>query len=168
LTALAATWITDGMTGALPGNPAGLIGIVALTAFAVSTAYTAAYRLAGLPLAVALLLLFVPVGISAAGGVLGPAFITSWYAHLGSGLPASAAMPAIRDVVSFGGHALAGPLLVLCLWAGISAIVLGLPRPRLPRRPRSGHAPAAGPADADPGQAAEGREAEYGTAEMAE
>src|SRR5260370_22545165 len=38
LTALAATWITDGMTGALPGNPAGLIGIVALTAFAVSTA----------------------------------------------------------------------------------------------------------------------------------
>lgn len=168
LTALAATWITDGMTGALPGNPAGLIGIVALTAFAVSTAYTAAYRLAGLPLAVALLLLFVPVGISAAGGVLGPAFITSWYAQLGSGLPASAAMPAIRDVVSFGGHALAGPLLVLCLWAGMSAIVLALPRPRLPRRPRSGHAPAAGPADADPGQAAAGGEAEYGTAEMAE
>jgi hypothetical protein len=42
-------------------------------------------------------------------------------------------MPAIRDVVSFGGHALAGPLLVLCLWAGVSAVVLALPRPRLPR-----------------------------------
>jgi len=127
----AGPFATQAVTGALPGNPAGLIGIVALTAFAVSTAYTAAYRLAGLPLAVALLLLFVPVGISAAGGVLGPAFITSWYAQLGSGLPASAAMPAIRDVVSFGGHALAGPLLVLCLWAGVSAVVLALPRPRI-------------------------------------
>jgi hypothetical protein len=37
------------MTGALPGNPAGLIGIVALTAFAVSTAYTAAARPSPVP-----------------------------------------------------------------------------------------------------------------------
>src|SRR5260370_7054823 len=103
------------MTGALPGNPAGLIGIVALTAFAVSTAYTAAYRLAGLPLAVALLLLFVPVGISAAGGVPGPPFITSWYAQLGSGLPASAAIPAIRHVTSSAAPAPSAPLLPLCL-----------------------------------------------------
>jgi hypothetical protein len=43
-------------------------------------------------------------------------------------------MPAIRDVISFGGHALVGPLLVLRLWAGVSAVVLVLPRPRLPRR----------------------------------
>jgi hypothetical protein len=134
LAGLATTWIADGMTGALPGNPAGLIGIVALTAFAVSTACTAASRIAGPLLAAALLLLFVPVGIAAAGGLLGPTSVPSWYAQLGVGLPAGAAMPAIRDVVSFGDHALAGPLLVLCLWAGVSAIVLAVPRPHLPRR----------------------------------
>ncbi len=88
----------------------------------------------GPPLAAALVLLFVPVGVPAAGGPFGPVFITSWYAHLGTALPAGAAMPAIRDVISFGGQALAVPLLVLCLWAGISAIVLALPLLPPPRR----------------------------------
>jgi hypothetical protein len=137
LAAVTATWITDGIIGALPGAPGALIGVGALTAFAISTAFSAGWRLIGPPLTGLLALLIVPVGVAAAGGAFGPAFVTSWYAHLGTALPAGAALPAVRDVVSFGGNALAGPLLTLCLWAVISAVVLFLPVPRLPwRRPR--------------------------------
>jgi len=134
LAGAAATWVSDGIVGALPGAPAALFGIGALTAFAVSSACHAAWRLASAPLAAFLVLLFIPVGVPAAGGPFGSAFVTSWYAHLGSALPAGAALPAIRDVVSFDGHALAAPLLVLCLWAGISAVLCVLPAPPRPRR----------------------------------
>jgi hypothetical protein len=126
--------VSDGIVGALPGAPAALFGIGALTAFAISSACHAAVRLAGPPLAVLLVLLFIPVGVPAAGGPFGSAFVTSWYAHLGNALPAGAALPAVRDVVSFDGHALAAPLLVLCLWAGISAVLSALPAPRRPGR----------------------------------
>jgi hypothetical protein len=136
LAAATATWITDGIIGALPGAPAALFGVGVLTAFAISTAFSAGWRLVGPPLTGLLALLIVPVGVAAAGGAFGPAFVTSWYAHLGTALPAGAALPAVRDVVSFDGNALAGPLLTLCLWAVISAVVLFLPVPRLPwRRP---------------------------------
>jgi len=130
-----ATWVSDGIVGALPGAPAALFGVGVLTAFAVSSACHAAWRLAGAPLAALLVLLFIPVGVPAAGGPFGSSFVTSWYADLGKALPAGAALPAVRDVVSFGGHALAAPLLVLCLWAGISVILSALPAPR--RRGRS-------------------------------
>jgi hypothetical protein len=83
LAGLAASWIADGMTGALPGNPAGLIGIVALIGFAVSAACAAASRLAGPPLAVALLLVFVPAGIRAAGRPLaGPLLVLCLWAGI--------------------------------------------------------------------------------------
>jgi hypothetical protein len=130
----AAVGVADGIIGALPGAPAALAGIGALTAFAISSACCAAWRLAGPPLTALLVLLLIPVGVPAAGGPFGPAFVTSWYAHLGAALPAGAAMPAIRDVISFDGHALTGPLLVLALWAGIAAVVAALPAPRLPRQ----------------------------------
>jgi len=137
LVAAAATWITDGVIGALPGAPAALIAVGALTAFAIGSAFSAGWRLIGPPLTALLALLIIPVGVAASGGPFGPAFVTSWYAHLGSALPAGATLSAVRDVVSFDGHALAGPLLTLCLWAAIAAIVLAAPVPRLfMRRPR--------------------------------
>lgn len=120
---------------ALPA-PRGLAGIAMLTSFAVAAACAAACRLGGPPLAAAVVLLVVPIGVPAAGGPFGPAFIISWYAHVGVGLPAGAALSAIRDIVYFSGNALASPLLVLCLWAAISALVLGLPP--LPNRRRPG------------------------------
>ncbi len=128
LAGLAATWVADGMVGALTGAPLGLAGIGALTAFAIAAACAAAWRLAGPPLAALTALLLVPVGVPAAGGPFGASFVTSWYADLGSALPAGAALPAIRDIVYFNGNALSGPLLVLCLWAGIAAVALALPR----------------------------------------
>ena len=111
--ALAAAWVTDGIIGALAGAPLGLIGIAALTAFAIAAACAAAVRLAGVPLAALLALLIVPVGIPAAGGPFGAAFVTRWYGDLGSALPAGAMMPAVRNIIYFGGSALNGPLLVL-------------------------------------------------------
>jgi hypothetical protein len=137
LVAAAATWIADGVIGALPGVPAALIAVGALTAFAIGSAFSAGWRLIGPPLTALLALLIIPVGVAASGGPFGPAFVTSWYAHLGSALPAGATLSAVRDVVSFDGHALAGPLLTLCLWAAIATIVLAAPVPRLfRRRPR--------------------------------
>ena len=61
-------------------------------------------------------------------GLIGATFVAAWYARFGAGLPAGAALPAIRSIVYFDGNALAGPLLVLSLWAGIAAVVFGLPR----------------------------------------
>lgn len=143
----AAAWVADGIIGALPGAPIALAGLGALTAFAVSAACCAAWRLAGPPLTALLVLLLVPVGVPAAGGPFGPAFVTNWYAHLGVALPAGAAMPAVRDIISFDGHALASPLLILCLWAGIAAIVTTLPAFHRSGQARLGHpsAPAAIP-----------------------
>lgn len=132
LTGLAAAWVVDGMVGALIGAPLGLAGIGALTAFALAAASAAAWRLAGPPLAVLTALLLVPVGVPAAGGPLGASFVTRWYADLGGALPAGAALPAVRNIVYFDGNALTGPLLVLCLWAGIAAVAVALPRPPLP------------------------------------
>lgn len=140
----AASWVADGLTGALPGAPAALVGMGALTAFAVSSACYAAWRLTGPPLTALLILLFIPVGVPASGGPMGPAFVTGWYAHLGAALPAGATVSAVRDIISFGGSALAGPLTVLCLWAGIAATAVALPSPRLHRRHRLPAAAAAG------------------------
>lgn len=137
LAGAAAAWVADGMVGALTGAPFGLAGFGALTAFAIAAACAAAWRLAGPPLAVLTALLLVPVGVPAAGGPFGASFVTSWYAHLGSALPAGAALPGICNIVYFDSNALFGPLLVLCLWAGIAAAPLALPRlPLLSHRTR--------------------------------
>lgn len=139
LAGLAVAWTADGLAGALAGAPWGLAGIGMLTAFSVSAACAAAWRLAGPPLAALVFLLIFPVGVPAAGGPIGPRFVTSWYADLGSGLPAGAELPAIRDIVYFDGHGLGTPLLVLSLWAGISALALALPPLPVPKR-RAGQA----------------------------
>jgi hypothetical protein len=145
LIGFAAAWVADGMIGTLPGAPLALGAIGTLTAFAVSTACAAARRVAGLGLAALVVLLVVPIGVPASGGPYGAVFVTSWYAHLGVGLPPGATMPAIRDIVYFHGNALSGPLLVLALWALISAVVLALPPvPRPGRQPGEAATPGLG------------------------
>jgi hypothetical protein len=136
LAAAAATWVTSQWTGALPGAPVALGAVGALIAFAVSSACSAAWRLAGPPLAALIVLLLVPVGVPAAGGPIGSVFVPAWYGHLGAALPAGTALPLIRDVVSFGGHGMTGPLTVLALWAVIPAALLAIPRFR-PSRPKA-------------------------------
>lgn len=128
-TGAAATWVADGLIGALTGAPAGLFGIAALIAFAVSAAGAAAARLAP-PLAVGAALLFVPVGVPASGGPAGASLVTPWYSRLGSALPFGAGHAAVRDVVYFTGNALGGPATVLGLWAAASAAALFIPRLR--------------------------------------
>lgn len=134
LAGLAAVWVADGMAGALAGAPLGLAGIGALAAFAIGAASSAALRLAGPPLAALAILLFVPIGIPAAGGPFGATFVPAWYGHLGAALPAGAAVPAIRNIVYFNGNALGSALLVLSLWAAIAIAVHVIPPLSVPRR----------------------------------
>ena len=131
LVGLAATWMADGVVGALVGAPWAVLGLSTLAAFAISAACAAAARFAGRPFAGVMGLVLFPVGIAAAGGPFGAAFVPSWYGKLGSALPAGATMSALRDVVYFNGDGLGGPLLVLGLWAALAVVVLSLPPLRL-------------------------------------
>ena len=133
--------VTDGLVGALTGAPLGLFGIGALLAFAAAAATAAAARWGSQPAAsrwggqlapVALVLLFVPVGVPASGGPYGPSLITPWYAHLGAALLPGAARPALRDLLYFHGNAITRPLLVLAAWATAGALALTLAAPRRP------------------------------------
>jgi len=151
LAGLASVLVVDGIVGALVGVPFALFGLAALSAFAIAAACAGAVRIFGVAFAPLLALLIVVVGEPAAGGPYGSAFVTPWYAHLGSALPAGAMLPAVRDVVYFNGNALGGPLLVLSLWAGLAALVQCFPSLRhgLAAR-RSTLAAAEGPLEASP------------------
>jgi hypothetical protein len=134
--------VVNGIVGALVGAPLALLGLAALCAFAIAAACAGAVRLMGLSAAPLLALLIVVVGEPAAGGPYGSAFVTPWYAHLGSALPAGAMLPAVRDVLYFNGNALGGPLLVLSLWAGLGALCQWLPpirHERVNRRAKALH-----------------------------
>lgn len=123
--AAVATAIADALIGALTGAPWAIFGIGALLAFAAAVMSAAATRWAGGIGNLAVLLLFVPVGISSSGTTLGPHMITPWYADLGKALPPGTEQPAIRNV-TFGGNAIVDPLLALSAWAlaGVIGLVL--------------------------------------------
>lgn len=119
----------------------GIFGIGALLAFAAAVIGAAATRWAGTIGYVVLLLLFVPVGISASGSTLGPRMIPPWWAGVGKALPVGSAQPAVRNVTYFNSHAIVDPLLILSAWAlaGVIALVLAAvlhpPIPGKPSRP---------------------------------
>jgi hypothetical protein len=148
LVAFVSVSMVDGVIGALAGAPFSLFDLAALCAFAIAAASAGVVRLLGLPFVAPLALLLVIVGTPAGGGPYGAAFVSPWYAHLGSALPAGAMLPAVRDVLYFHGHALGGPLLVLSLWAGLAALVQWLPallhrpasRPAVPAAHEEGRA----------------------------
>jgi hypothetical protein len=130
----AATWVADGLVGALTGAPLELFGIGAFTAFAVSTSCAAVTRWGGLPAGIALAMVIVPVGLPASGGPFGPNFPPRWYAHIGIGLPPGATMPAVRNIVYFSSHGLASPLRVLLIWAVVGLVAMAWPlRPGRPQ-----------------------------------
>jgi len=141
LAGFASVVVVDGVVGALVGAPFALFGLAVLCAFAIATASSGVARVLGLPFAPLLALLIVVVGEPAAGGPYGAAFVSPWYADLGRALPPGAMLPAVRDIVYFGGNAVGGPLLVLSLWAAAAAAVNFLPSLR--RRPATRNAAAA-------------------------
>ena len=135
LLAAAATWVVDGLIGALTGAPLALFAIGAFTAFAVSASCAAVSRWGSLGAGILLALVILPVGLPASGGPFGPNFPPPWFAHLGIGLPPGATMPAVRNIVYFGSQGLGTPLLVLAIWAAVGLVGLALP----PRRRGQDH-----------------------------
>ncbi|MGP4022699.1 hypothetical protein [Actinomadura sp. 3N407] len=135
-------WVAAGLTGALAGAPWALWGLGSLLVFAVSSFTAGALRVGGPPAAGLTVLLFVPIGVPASGGPIGPLFVPEWYAAIGEWLPVSAAISAVRNTVYFDGSALGGPLLVLSLW-----VVAGLALVLVPKKVRERtHAAAPEPA----------------------
>jgi hypothetical protein len=126
IVAAVALAIADAGIGALTGAPWGTFGIGVLLAFVAAVMAAATIRWAGSLAYVVLLLLFVPVGISASGSTLGPRMITQWYADLGKALPPGSAQPAVRNFTYFSGNDIIVPLLILSAWAlaGVIALVL--------------------------------------------
>lgn len=141
----AATWVADGLVGALTGAPLELFGIGAFTAFAVSASCAAVTRWGGLQAGVLTAMVILPVGLPASGGPFGPNFPPRWYAHIGIGLPPGATMPAVRNIVYFSSHGLGTPLLVLVIWAAVG--VAGLAWPLRRRRQDEGAAVQTRPVD---------------------
>jgi hypothetical protein len=154
LMAAGATWTVDGLVGALTHNVLGLMGIAALVSIAVSTVTSLVVRTVG-PLGAGLLgLLIITVGMPAAGGPIGSDFIPQWYADLGKALPVGAGVPAVRNIVYFGGDEIGLSLTVLIIWAVVGALglaLLGAARAKnRPAQPKgvAGPGPAAGPDEA--------------------
>jgi Universal stress protein family len=116
--------VADGIAGL--GNYAAIAGIVALFSLAVA-APTAALARIRPPLVAVAVLVFIVVGIPVSGGPanlasFGPAFLRV----LDPALPLGVAASAVRNVVYFGGHAIAMQLWVLAAWAvaGIAGLIL--------------------------------------------
>lgn len=118
--------VADGGLGALVGHSGTLIGIGALTSLAFSAPTVAAVRLLRRLGAVLALLVFVVLGLPASGGPFGTAFLPAFHRAFSPGLPLTNAAYAVRNASYFGGHALAGHLGALALWAGAGLLVLGV------------------------------------------
>jgi hypothetical protein len=131
-TGLVVALTVDTIVGALTGAFWATAGIVALAAAAVGAATHALGRLLGPPGLALAALLFVPLGMSAAGGALGPDLVPGFFGALSDALPAGAAQSALRDAVYFGSAGTAVPLLVLAAWAVGGAALLPLLRTERP------------------------------------
>jgi hypothetical protein len=118
-------WVAAGLTGALTSSPLELWGLGSLLVFAVGSFVAGGWRVAGPPAVALSALLFIPIGVPASGGPIGPRFIPEWYATFGEWLPVGAAIDAVRNTVYFDGNATGGPLLVLALW-GVAGLALVL------------------------------------------
>ncbi|WUH99092.1 ABC transporter permease [Spirillospora sp. NBC_00431] len=125
-------WVAAGLTGALTGAPLELWALGALLVFAVGSFAAGALRVAGPPALALAALLFIPIGVPASGGPIGPQFIPQWFAAFGEWLPVAAAIDAVRNTVYFDANAIGGPLLVLALWAAAGTALVLVPKKLVP------------------------------------
>ena len=121
---LAAAAVADHVSGS--GHYLSIAGIVALFSLAIS-APTAALGRLRLPLIGVAVVTFLIFGIPVSGGpsdlgAFGPGFLRA----LDSALPLGIAADAVRNIVYFHGHDIAGHLWVLAAWAaaGITALLM--------------------------------------------
>lgn len=127
LLALADAWVSDGWLGALVGAPLALVGLAALLSAAIATTTSGLVRLLRAGGVAVAIVTFILVGIPATGGPVGLGrFVPGFYRSISSGLPASAALSAVRSVIYFGAHRLGGPLSVLAAWTLAGALLVVL------------------------------------------
>jgi hypothetical protein len=126
-TGFVVTLTVDTVVGALTGAFWATAGVVALGAAATGAATHGLGRLLGPPGLALAALLFVPLGMSAAGGALGSDLVPSFFGALSDVLPAAATQSALRGAVYFGGAGTTVPLLVLAAWAAAGAALISRP-----------------------------------------
>jgi len=117
VTGLVVALTVDTLVGALTGAFWATAGVSALSAAATGGGTHALGRLAGPPGLAIAVLLFIPLGQSAAAGALGQDLVPSFFGALSDALPAGATLSTLRGVVYFDGAGTAAPLLVLAAWA---------------------------------------------------
>ncbi|HVM65239.1 MAG TPA: hypothetical protein VMU14_10285, partial [Acidimicrobiales bacterium] len=118
--------VADGALGALTGHSGALIGIAALTSFAVSAPTAALGRAWGPVGALLAVLVFVVLGLPASGGPFGSAFLPAFHRVVSPVLPLTNAVSAVRNTSYFHGHAVSGHLRTLTIWALGGAFVLAV------------------------------------------
>jgi hypothetical protein len=125
--AAAMTAVADAGLGVLTGHPLALIGIGTMFVLAVACLtcmLQSVLRLAGILVSVVIIIL---VGNpSAGGGQIPPQMMNAFWRTINLVMPNPAAMNALRDYQSFGGHAAGTPLLTIALWAVVPVLIMGM------------------------------------------
>ncbi|MDO8209095.1 hypothetical protein [Conexibacter sp. CPCC 206217] len=123
LSGLLGALIVDPLLGAQTGHLLALWWLGALVVFAAGTVTVALESLAGIVGIGLAVLLFVVLGNPSAGGAFQSELLPGFWRTIGGVLPAGAGTDTVRRIVYFGGHGIAGHVLVLALWAAIGAAV---------------------------------------------
>jgi hypothetical protein len=111
--------------GALTGHfwaLAGLGALVVLSAATVTMAFQMLFGVLGIGLTV---IVFVILGNPSAGGAYQSALLPPFWRAISSALPNGAGTDAVRRIVYFDGHGVAGPITVLVAWS-VTGILLTL------------------------------------------
>jgi hypothetical protein len=126
--------------GALTGHVLALWGVGTLLVFAAITVTMALEALAGLVGIGLAVLLFVVIGNPSAGGAYPAPLLPGFWRAVSSYVPNGAGVQAVRKIVYFGGHGIAGNLILIAVYAALGLIVTfaatarrGHPAPVSPR-----------------------------------
>jgi hypothetical protein len=114
----------DTILGALTGAGGALIGIGFLGALSFVLFVVALQAIVGLPGTALAAFAFILIGNAISGGSVPVAFLPGGFRQIAPWLPNNAIVRGARDVVYFGGHDLAHPLLVLGLWLAVALSVI--------------------------------------------
>ncbi|MEU5161152.1 ABC transporter permease [Streptomyces sp. NPDC020875] len=136
--------VTHSWLGILTGSWWGEAGAAGLTVLAVAAASAGPAALVGRAGLAAGSVLTVLIGNPFSGAASAPELLPEPMGALGALLPPGAGAQLIRSQAYFDGAASTGPLLVLTVWValGLTAVLLGARRGRLPLGPRSFGLPA--------------------------
>lgn len=119
--------LVDPLMGVLNGHPWTLLAAGSLIVFTATIVTAALTSLVGLPGIVIAIVMFVLLGNPTSGGSVPVQMLSGGYRFLAGVLPTNAGVSLVHGFAYFDGNQIAGPLLVLSIYAGVSlAVCLGL------------------------------------------